>query len=464
MDQRGVDGTWLQPARPPAVEKRQLPIETPVLLFDRVSKWYGPVLGVNQVTLELRGGITGLVGANGAGKTTLLRLATGSCGRTSARVRVLGHDAWGEAGQAPGRLLPRRGRLLRGDVRAAVRPSRWPGCAATMRAEAKRRTDEALELVRMTDRCDRAIAGYSKGMRQRVKMAQALIHDPRLLILDEPLSGIDPVGRQEFVALFRELAAHGKCLLVSSHELDELEKLTDHVAVMARGRIAAVGTLTQIRDLLDDQPLSVRLECDQPRRLAAALMALADVVGVELPEEGGLVVRARNPRKFFQELTTLVLEEGHDVRHVETLDDSAEAILGYLLGGAPAVRDGVRKIDHERSADREQRSPSSRSPPQPVTPSAAERLAVPRLAELAAAGAGAAHGMDLAGAAGARRPLAVLAQTLSFGWGLERWHGGPQWPLDRGLTYEQAFGETYARHVDDRAARVARGGRAERMA
>ena len=130
-------------------------------------------------------------------------------------------------------------------------------------------------------------------MRQRVKMAQALIHDPRLLILDEPLSGIDPVGRQEFIALFRELEPRGKCLLVSSHELDELEKLTDHVAVMARGRIAAVGTLTQIRDLLDDQPLSVRLECDQPRRLAAALMALADVVGVELPEEGGLVVRAQ---------------------------------------------------------------------------------------------------------------------------------------------------------------------------
>jgi ABC-2 type transport system ATP-binding protein len=201
------------------------------------------------------------------------------------------------------------------------------------RSEAKRRTAEALEIVRMTGRCERPIAGYSKGMRQRVKMAQALIHDPRLLILDEPLSGIDPVGRQEFVALYRELETRGKCLLVSSHELDELEKLTDHVAVMARGRIAAVGTLTQIRDLLDDQPLSVRLECDQPRRLAAALMALPDVVGVELAEDGGLVVRARNPRKFFQELTTLVLEEGHDVRHIETLDDSAEAILGYLLGG-----------------------------------------------------------------------------------------------------------------------------------
>jgi ABC-2 type transport system ATP-binding protein len=334
MDQRTEVTTapGLQPARPPVVEKRQLPIETPVLLFDRVSKWYGPVLGVNQVTLELRGGITGLVGANGAGKTTLLRLATGQLRPDIGTVRVLGHDAWDRAGKSLVGYCPdvdafyeeMSGRQF---VHAMARLCGYDG------AEAKRRTSEALELVRMTERCDRPIAGYSKGMRQRVKMAQALINNPRLLILDEPLSGIDPVGRQEFVALFRELEARGKCLLVSSHELDELEKLTDHVAVMARGRIAAVGTLTQIRDLLDDQPLSVRLECDQPRRLAAALMVLVNVVGVDLPEEGGVVVRARNPRQFFRELTTLVLEEGHDVRHVETLDDSAEAVLGYLLGG-----------------------------------------------------------------------------------------------------------------------------------
>jgi ABC-2 type transport system ATP-binding protein len=320
------------PAAAPPIANRQSPIANPVLLFDRVSKWYGPVLGVNQVTLELRGGITGLVGANGAGKTTLLRLATGQLRPDIGAVRVVGHDAWGEAGRRLVGYCP--------DVDAFYEEmsgrqfvyamARLCGYAP---AEATRRTGEALELVRMTGRCDRPIGGYSKGMRQRVKMAQALIHDPRLLVLDEPLSGIDPVGRQEFVALYRELAARGKCLLISSHELDELEKLTDHVAVMARGRIAAVGTLSQIRDLLDDQPLSVRLECDQPRRLAAALMALDDVVGVELEEEGSLVARARNPRKFFQELTTLVLEEGYDVRHVETLDDSAEAILGYLLGG-----------------------------------------------------------------------------------------------------------------------------------
>src|SRR5262249_38830978 len=156
--------------------------------------------------------------------------------------------------------------------------------------------------------------------------------DPELLVLDEPLSGIDPIGRQESVALFRELAEQGKCLLISSHELEELEKLTDHVAIMARGRIAAVGSVAQIRDLLDNHPLSVRIDSRQPRELAGALLRLPDVAGVDLGEGATLTVRARNPRRFFPEFTRLVLEEGFEVLHLETLDDSTHAVLGYLLG------------------------------------------------------------------------------------------------------------------------------------
>jgi ABC-2 type transport system ATP-binding protein len=201
------------------------------------------------------------------------------------------------------------------------------------RGEARRRTAAALELVGMADRAERRLRGYSKGMRQRVKVAQALVHDPPLLVLDEPLSGIDPVGRREMVALFRGLAARGKCLLVSSHELEELEKLTEHVAVMARGRIAAVGTLAQIRDLLDDQPLSIRIDSDRPRRLAADLVALEEVVAVEFGAGDTLLVRARNPAAFFRRFTRLVVEDDVEVRRLETLDDSAHAVLGYLLGG-----------------------------------------------------------------------------------------------------------------------------------
>ena len=132
--------------------------------------------------------------------------------------------------------------------------------------------------------------------------------------------------------MFRELARRGKCLLVSSHELEELEKLTDHVAIMARGRIAAVGTLTQIRDLLDGHPLTIRISSDQDRRLACALLDIPDVVGVEMQNGVGLFVRARNPRQFFKQLAALVLEEDYELRHLETLDDSTHAVLGYLLG------------------------------------------------------------------------------------------------------------------------------------
>jgi ABC-2 type transport system ATP-binding protein len=312
-----------RPAAPPG---------TPRLLFEQVSKWYGPVIGVNQVTLELRSGITGLVGANGAGKTTLLRLASGHLRPDLGTIRVSGVPAWTAAAKRHVGYCPETDTFYeemsgRRFVEAMARLSGYS------RTEARRRAGATLEVVGMAGRAERRLSGYSKGMRQRVKLAQALVHDPELLILDEPLNGIDPVGRQESLALFEALARRGKCLLVSSHELEELEKLTDHVAIMAHGRLAAVGTLTQIRDLLDDHPLSVRVACDQGRRLAAALLDLPDVVGVDLAEDGTLVVRAKNPRRFFRDLTALVLEENFDVGHLETLDDSTHAILGYLLGG-----------------------------------------------------------------------------------------------------------------------------------
>jgi ABC-2 type transport system ATP-binding protein len=314
----------------PRAETDQRP---PFLLFQHVSKWYGPVIGVNQVTLELRPGITGLVGANGAGKTTLMRLATGQLRPDLGSVQVMGKDAWDAAAKRHVGYCPDTDTFFeemsgRQFVETMARLFGYP------RREARQRAGAALELVGMAGRAERRVRGYSKGMRQRVKLAQSLVHDPELLILDEPLSGIDPIGRQEFLTLFRRLAGCGKCLLVSSHELEELEKLTDHVAVMARGRIAAVGTLAQIRDLLDDHPLSVLVASDRTRELAGALLALKDVVGVEVGDDS-LVVRARNPRRFFRDLTGLVLEENYDIHHLETLDDSANAILSYLLGARP---------------------------------------------------------------------------------------------------------------------------------
>ena len=315
--------------------------DVPVLLFEQVTKWYGPVIGVNHVSLELRGGITGLVGANGAGKSTLLRLATGQLKPTLGRVTVHGIDAWDWRARRHVGYCP--------DVDSFYEDMSGREFITTMsrlcgfgRTEGRRRSEAVLKRVGMVDRADRRLRGYSKGMRQRIKLAQALLHEPDMLVLDEPLSGIDPIGRQELLELFLGLAAQGKCLLVSSHELEELEKLTSHVAIMARGRIAAVGTITQIRDLLEDHPLSVRIDTGQPRELAGLLVRSPDVVGVELEPRvlrtgdgiGALIVQARNPRRFFQEFSRLVLEEGFDVRRLEALDESAHAILGYLLGGS----------------------------------------------------------------------------------------------------------------------------------
>jgi ABC-2 type transport system ATP-binding protein len=316
-------------AQPPIAVSPRAATPQAALLLQHVSKWYGPVIGINQVTLELRPGITGLVGQNGSGKSTLLRLAAGQLRPDLGRVLVSGHDAWSAEAKRHLGYCPELDTFYE-EMSGRRFVEAMAQLCGYARREALRRSAAALELVGMIDRAHRPLAGYSKGMRQRIKLAQALVHDPELLLLDEPLSGIDPIGRRESIALFLELARRGKCLLISSHELEELEKLTDHVAIMAAGRIAAVGTLGQIRELLDDQPLSIRIVCEQALMLSARLLEWAEVVGLDR-DERSLVVRARNPRRFFQRLGRLVIEEHLDVRHLETLDESTQDVLGYLL-------------------------------------------------------------------------------------------------------------------------------------
>jgi ABC-2 type transport system ATP-binding protein len=347
--------------------------DPPLLVFERVSKFYGPVIGVNQVTLELRPGITGLVGANGAGKSTLMRLAAGQARPDLGSISISGHDARSTEARLRVGYCPEVDSFYeelsgRQFVFTLARLSGYS------RGESHRRTEEVLGVVGMSDRSDRRLRGYSKGMRQRIKLAQALLADPPLLLLDEPLSGIDPVGRQEMIGLFLKLAERRKCLLISSHELEELEKLTEQVAIMAHGRIAAVGSVAQIRERLEDQPLSIRIDVERDdavspppgtngmfhvehsagkdhhrigggerhRELAARLIRLPQVVSVEVVEDdlldepvGRLIVRARQPRTFFRDFARLVLEEWYQVRHLAPLDESVSAVLGYLLGGRP---------------------------------------------------------------------------------------------------------------------------------
>ncbi|MFO0936047.1 MAG: ABC transporter ATP-binding protein [Gemmataceae bacterium] len=307
-------------------------LDAPLLLFEAVSKWYGSVLALNQVTLELRGGITGLVGANGAGKSTLMKLATGQTRPTIGRATIRGVDAWNWQARRLVGFCPDVDAFYEDMTGQEFVTEMARLCGYSSRA-VRERTGHVLNRVGMADRANRKLRGYSKGMRQRIKLAQALLTDPKLLVLDEPLSGIDPVGRQELLELFQDLAGQGTGLLVSSHELEELEKLTNHVVVMARGRIAAVGTLQQIRDLMDDFPLSVRIEVDDAKRVAGGVLSLGGVVGVDI-EDRALVVRAEHPAQFFRDFGRFAMREMIDVRRLEPLDESAHAVLGYVLGGS----------------------------------------------------------------------------------------------------------------------------------
>jgi ABC-2 type transport system ATP-binding protein len=302
------------------------------LVFDRVTKFYGPVIGVNDVTLRLGPGITGLLGTNGAGKSTLIKLASGRLRPTQGSVRLGGYEARSIAAKRLLGYCP--------DVDKFYEEMTGREFVFTMTrlygyslSETRRRTEAALARVGMSDRADRRVAGYSHGMRQRIKLAQAVAHEPRVLLLDEPLNGIDPGGRREINDLVRSFAADGLTVLLSSHLLGELETLADRLAVVARGRLVATGTLSELRRLLDDEPLTIRIESPQARRLAALCMERPTVAQVEIHGDA-VTVRTTNPPAFFAELNELIVAQGIDVERLETLDAGAEAVFGYLQRGA----------------------------------------------------------------------------------------------------------------------------------
>jgi ABC-2 type transport system ATP-binding protein len=297
--------------------------------FTGVSKWYGPVIAVNDVTLRLEPGITGLVGPNGAGKTTVMKLLTGQLRPSLGRVRVGGFSAWSAAAKSHIGYCP--------DVDSFYEEMSGRRFVFTMarlhgfkRQAARDRTEEVLQQVGMADRADRPLGAYSKGMRQRIKLAQALVHDPGLLVLDEPLNGVDPVGRVELVELFRRLAGGGIAILLSSHILEEMDELADRVLFIFRGRILASGSLDQIRDMLDDHPLQIRISADRVRELAARLLQLQCVGGADLRGPGDLVLQIYRPSEFFRSFAEIVMEEDFEVERLQVIDASAEAIFEYL--------------------------------------------------------------------------------------------------------------------------------------
>lgn len=301
-----------------------------------LSKFYGPVMALNDVTLRLGPGITGLVGPNGAGKSTLIKLLTGQLRPSLGRVQVHGQDAWRAAAKTHiGYCADSDTFYEEMSGRAFVRlMARLHGLR---RVEARQRTEQLLEQVDMAERADRPLAGYSKGMRQRIKLAQALVHDPDLLVLDEPLNGVDPLGRRDLLERLAELARNGKAVLISSHILDEMDRLADRVVFLCRGRLVASGSVHEVREMLADHPLLVRITADHPRVLAARLVQHATVQGVELQGDDSMLVRVQPPREFFAVFAQIAAEEDVEIRRLQVLDASTEAVFDYLMESARHV-------------------------------------------------------------------------------------------------------------------------------
>lgn len=302
-----------------------------IIRATRLSKWYGQVSGLNDVTVEVPPGITALLGPNGAGKSTFMKLVTGQLRPSQGEVEVLGEPVWGNPG-----VFARMGFCPEQDafyermtgldwVTALVRLHGFDQAAAGRAARA------ALAIVDLEEVAGRAIGGYSKGMRQRVKLAQAIAHDPDLLVLDEPLTGMDPLVRRRMIRLIRTWAQGGRSVLVSSHVLHEVEALTSTMLLIDHGRIVAEGNVHQIRDLIDGHPHTVRVGGADPRGLARHLLAADDVVSVRV-EAAAVLVETVRPDAFYTRLTQLAASaDAGSIDEVSSPDDTLQAVFRYLV-------------------------------------------------------------------------------------------------------------------------------------
>jgi ABC-2 type transport system ATP-binding protein len=299
-----------------------------------LTKLYGVVIGLNDVTIDLAPGVRGLLGPNGAGKSTLLKLITGQIRPTEGEVLVFGERPWNNP-----ELFRRIGFCPEQDafysflsalefVEALARITGYG------RAESRKRAERALERVGATEFMHRRISTYSKGMRQRTKVAQALVHDPELLILDEPLSGTDPVGRRELTDLVSALGREGTSVLLSSHVLHEVQAVTDDFLLVYRGRVLASGNVGEIRSLMSEYPHKITIRCGDPRALGHRVLRDLPAAGLEIDDAGGaLAVLTREPARFYAGLPDVVAEAGVKVTAMISADEDLDAVFRYLVAG-----------------------------------------------------------------------------------------------------------------------------------
>lgn len=303
-----------------------------MIVFEDVSKFYGEILGVNRVNLRIAPGITSLVGPNGSGKTTLMNLMTGLLKPTRGRISVLGISP--DDPEAIFRKLGYcsqfdsfpRGATARGFIEFYLSVHGY----ATR--EVREMTGAALERVSLTEAADRKVSAFSKGMRQRVRLAQAIAHNPSVLVLDEPLNGLDPMARAETIRLFRALADAGMYLIISSHILHEVDMMSDSVVLMHNGYVVAEGEVSGVRDEIEEHPIQILIRCDRPQVLAARLFEREAAVEARLHKDReGLFVKTRRPDDFYLLLNKIITEENLQVESVAPVDDDLNAVYQYLI-------------------------------------------------------------------------------------------------------------------------------------
>ena len=300
-----------------------------VIRVDQVARWFGSVVAVSDVSFDIMPGITGLLGPNGAGKTTLLRMMTGLAATSAGSVTVFGQHV---RDNPP--LYRRIGVMSEHEtVYGFMKGREFVKMMGQLKgvADLESAVDHAIDLVDLADAQHRPMDTYSRGMRQRMRLAATLVHDPEILILDEPLNGADPRQRVHFKRLLEKLAAEGRTIVLSSHILEEVEQLADTVLLIVNGKLAASGGFRAIRAALNERPYHVRVMCDSPRRLAAEVVTLDSVDAVHIDPDGSVVVLSRNVLSLQVDLPRLAQSAGISLRRVEPLDDSLESVFGYLV-------------------------------------------------------------------------------------------------------------------------------------
>ena len=301
-----------------------------VIEAKELSKWFGEVVAINNLDLVIGPGVTGLLGPNGAGKPTFIKVALGLYRPSRGAIRVLG-----EAPRGNLNILRRIGYCPETDKfydnMTGFEFLYWMNRYWGMdRRSAGRAAEEACDLVRMTARMDDFIETYSRGMRQRIKLAQALATHPDLLLLDEPMAGLDPQGREEMFALIRALGEAGRTVIVSSHILYEIERVTNNVVLLHNGRILARGEVRHIRELIDEHPHAVTIECPEPRTLAGWFVGDASTLSVEFAD-GAVTIRTSDPNRFYQKLNGLIADGTVQVRSIRCPDDNLQSVFDYLV-------------------------------------------------------------------------------------------------------------------------------------